>query len=78
MEAVPVLRGNACGDGVVGVLRGDGLAEGDGDKQASGGAFGVYRWVDSAGLDPVLTEGSDVLLELELAFSNLEKHPDLR
>jgi len=78
VEAVPVLRGNACGDGVVGVLRGDGLAEGDGDKQASGGAFGVYRWVDSAGLDPVLTEGSDVLSGLELVFSNLEEHPDLR
>lgn len=78
MEAVPVLRGNACGDGVVGVLRGDGLAEGDGDKQASGGAFGVYRWVDSAGLDPVLTEGSDVLSGLELVFSNLEEHLDLR
>jgi hypothetical protein len=62
----------------VGVLRGDGLAEGDGDKQASGGAFGVYRWVDSAGLDPVLTEGSDVLSGLELVFSNLEEHLDLR
>jgi hypothetical protein len=78
VEAVPVPRGDACGDGVVGVLRGDGLAESDGDKQASGGALGIYCWVDGAGLDPVLTKGSDVLLGLEHAFSILEGQSDLR
>jgi hypothetical protein len=61
VEAVPVLRSDACGDGVLGVLRGDGFAEGDGDEEASGGALGIDCWVDGAGLDPVLTEGSDVL-----------------
>jgi hypothetical protein len=62
MEAIPVLWGDTCGDGVVGVLRGNGLAEGDGDQQASGGAFGIYCWVNGAGINPVLTKGSDVLL----------------
>lgn len=63
METIPVLWLDACRDWVLGVLRRNGLAEGDGNEQAGGSAFGVDGWINGAGLNPVLAEGGDVLLQ---------------
>ena len=61
MKAVPVLWLNAGRDRVVGVLRRDGFAKGDGDEEAGGCAFGVDCRVDGTGLYPFFAEGGNVL-----------------
>jgi hypothetical protein len=52
VETVPVLRCDVADDGVLGPLWRDRFAEGNGEKESGGGAFGVDFGVDAAGFVP--------------------------
>jgi hypothetical protein len=61
VEAVPFSWGYVADDGIFGPLRWDRSAKGDGDEEACGGAFGIYRWVDAACFVPGIRVLSYVL-----------------